>query len=101
MVRKTISLLDRNGEYLDVLSAILGTSVSQVVSDILDYVRTEDKEPSIWDDWFDKYDIHKEAVSKARKKRKVVEEKEDITDILEDNKGEGLKIWKDKNEEED
>mgnify|MGYP001371600990 CR=1 FL=1 len=95
MIRKTVSLLDRNGKYLDIVANVLNTSVSQVVSDMIDYIRKNNQEDSIWSDWVQLYDDYKESLGKAFDRAEEV----DITPLFEEV--EDLDVWKGKREEEE
>ena len=105
MIRKTVSLLDRNGKYLDMVSNVLNTTVSQVVADLIGHVREGNLEDNIWDNWDNLYESYKESLEVFEREDEGEEEEdkeEDITDIL--NDADPIKIWNDdleKEEEED
>ena len=55
MVRKNISILDKNLQYINITSAVLNTTFSQVLTDIIEYVLDNDLERDIWEDWDELY----------------------------------------------
>jgi len=77
MVRKNISILDRNLQYVNMTSAVLGTTFSQVIADIIEYVRDNDLESDIWKDWDELYSAFEKAMKETFEKEDEEEEDED------------------------
>ena len=62
MTRTTLTILDKNHKYLDLLATVLDTSRSQVINDILTHIDGEDLEADIWEGWGDLYEEYSEFV---------------------------------------
>lgn len=79
MGKVTLTILDRNNRYLDLLSQVLDTTRSQVINDVLEHMDAEDLESDFWDNWDSLYFEYKGFVESvgAEEEEEVEEESEE------------------------
>ena len=75
--RLTISFMDRNYKYLKLLCAVMDTSATQILNDILAYLSDNVDERKIWDDWKENYDDFKDRMEEAEDESESEDEAED------------------------
>ena len=77
MARVTLTILDRNNKYLDLLASVMDTSRTQAINDILEHINREDLESDIWADWDVSYKTYLDFVEEVGSEESDLEEGEE------------------------
>lgn len=74
MPKATISFLDRPYSYIKMLSAVLDTSMAQVINDVLEYIKDNVDEEDIWDNWDELFKDFKATLEETEEEEEEGEE---------------------------